>query len=207
MAQFSFNHECGLLLFDWTYFSKQCDKSGRLTPLYGLHHDKKVPNGLSHCHTKRRMRAHGLSRWHTKRRMGVATCDHPSFGMTLTFQEYNQWCQQRQILKSWCHTKGRMGVATRAHLFFGMTTTQAIRDLFAWRSPIIVPSFDHVGKRSLLFWSLSLLPSINLERVFPSFYLHSCSCQCISSHQLPLIWATKHENIFATICNLFGYHV
>ncbi len=54
---------------------------------------KKVPNGLSRCHIKRRM--------------GVAI-----FGMTPTFWEYNLWCQQSQILKSRCHTKRRMGAAT-----------------------------------------------------------------------------------------------
>ncbi len=39
----------------------------------------------------------------------------------------------QKILKSRCHTKRRYG-APRARPSFGMTTTQAIRDLFAYRS-------------------------------------------------------------------------
>ncbi len=75
---------------------------------------KKVPNVLSHCHTKRRTGARGRthpsfgilkknfeiclkyfefssffwkSRCHTKRRAGAAPCARPSFGMTTTFQK------------------------------------------------------------------------------------------------------------------------
>ena len=88
---------------------------------------KKVPNGLSFCHTKRRMGARGRV--------------HPSFGMTPTFGENNPWRQQSPILKSRCHTKRRMGTATHAHPSFSMIATQAIRDLFAWRSPCITFTF------------------------------------------------------------------
>ena len=70
---------------------------------------QKVPNGLSRCHTKRRM--------------GVRGHTHPSFGMTLTLQIFLNIFFEISgffffFLKSQCHTKGRMGA-------------RAIRDLFA----------------------------------------------------------------------------
>ena len=46
------------------------------------------------------------------------------------------------FLKSQCHTKRRIGAAMLAHPSFCMITTRAIRDLFAWRSPIY---FVHVS--------------------------------------------------------------
>ena len=75
---------------------------------------KKVPNVLSHCHTKRRT--------------GTCGCTHPSFGMTPTFQKLKK--KSEKNLKSRCHTKRKAGTATRTRPCFGMTTTQDIRDLF-----------------------------------------------------------------------------
>ena len=82
---------------------------------------KKVPYGLSRCHTKRRTGARGRAR--------------PSFGMTPTFQKKKKkkkikiliFFFQRKNLKSWFHTKRRAGVATRARPSFGLTMTQDIR--------------------------------------------------------------------------------
>ena len=75
---------------------------------------EKVPNGLSRCHTKRRMGARGRT--------------HPSFGRTHPSFGINSLCNRL--------TKRRAGAATRARPSFGMTMTQDFRDLFAWRSPV-----------------------------------------------------------------------
>ncbi len=66
-----------------------------------------LPNVLSHCHTKRRMGARGRA--------------NPSFGVTSIFF----WEKSVSYQKKDGH----------AHPSFGVTTTQAIRDLFPYRSP------------------------------------------------------------------------
>ena len=86
---------------------------------------KKVPNGLSCCHTKRRTGHACPSCCHTKRRTGHA---RPSFGMTMTLIDWF-------FFLSWCHTKRRVGAVVCTHPSFGMTTTQDIRELFAYCSP------------------------------------------------------------------------
>ncbi len=71
-----------------------------------------------------------LNQCHTKRRTGVHGRVHPSFDMTLTFQEKKIQNFQK-VLKSRCHTKRRVGTAMRAYPSLGMTTTQDISYLFS----------------------------------------------------------------------------
>ncbi len=81
-------------------------------------------------------------------------------------------------LKSWCHTQRRAGTATHAHPSFGMTTTQDIRDLFAWRCPILhdvltVYLFDlfystsHIEEKKIL--DLHLECSLNYWKILQVF--------------------------------------
>ncbi len=46
-------------------------------------------------------------------------------------------CEKVPNVLSRCHTKRRTGARGRAHPSFGMTPTQAIRDLFALRYPVV----------------------------------------------------------------------
>ncbi len=55
---------------------------------------------------------------------------HPSFGMTMTFQNLSLLTSQIILSKSRCHTKRRMGAATRAHPSLGMTTTKIFKVCF-----------------------------------------------------------------------------
>ncbi len=63
--------------------------------------------------------------------MGARGHAHPSFGMTLTFQEYRIkppiW--QTVVTQNVGHTKRRMGARGRAHPSFGRTPTFKEYDL------------------------------------------------------------------------------
>ncbi len=61
------------------------------------------------------------------------------------------WCQQSQILKGRCHTK------RSAHPSFGMTPTQAIGDLFAWRSSILTDRWTEIIVAQVSCWMMTCL--------------------------------------------------
>ncbi len=90
--------------------------------------------------------------------MGARGCAHPSFVMTPTFREYtsNLWCQQSQILKSWCHTKRRMGAHGRAHLL--LVWHQLFRIWLCWHHRLLVYSHK-VGVMPKEGWTHHSRPS------------------------------------------------
>ncbi len=69
-------------------------------------------------------------------------------------REYNLWCQQSQILKSWCHTKRRMGKTLRfvfswlaLIMWFDILRFEVhfhLHHLFIYLMLVVIPIFHHL---------------------------------------------------------------